>query len=120
MIGAPRAISMMPRADANDPKLEFRVVLPRERDHEYEIEDFGDEWIIRTNWQAKNFRVVRASMNRVADRAAWRDVIAHRSDGFVHGFAVFKNFLAVNDRSVALADLSGDGAEELRARMAGH
>ena len=104
-------------ADANDPKLEFRVVLPRERDHEYEIEDFGDEWIIRTNWQAKNFRVVRAPMNRVADRAAWRDVIAHRSDGFVHGFAVFKNFLAVNDRSGGLRKIRikawGDGAEHV-------
>jgi protease II len=89
-------------ADANDPELKFRVVLPRERNHEYEIEDFGNEWVIRTNWQAKNFRIVRVPMSRVADRTAWRDVIAHRSDGFVHGFSVFKNFLAVSDRSGGL------------------
>jgi oligopeptidase B len=106
-------------ADANDPELKFRVVLPRERNHEYEIEDFGNEWVIRTNWQAKNFRIVRVPMSRVADRTAWRDVIAHRSDGFVHGFSVFKNFLAVSDRSGGLLKIRikawADGAEHVVA-----
>ena len=108
-------------ADANDSELKFKVVLPRERNHEYHLEDFGDEWVIRTNWQAKNFRIVRAPMSRVAERTAWRDVIAHRPDGFLHGFAVFKNFLAVIDRSGGLRKLRikawADGAEHVVAAV---
>jgi oligopeptidase B len=89
-------------ADADDPALAFRVLVPRERDHEYQAEDFGDDWIIRSNWQAKNFRVVRVPMAKVADRAAWRDVVAHRADALVQDVAVFRDFLAVNERSGGL------------------
>ena len=89
-------------ADADDPALAFRVLVPRERDHEYQAEDFGGDWILRTNWRAKNFRVVRAPMARVADRTAWRDVVAHREDAFVQEVAVFRDFLAVNERSGGL------------------
>lgn len=89
-------------ADADDPALAFRVLVPRERDHEYQAEDFGGDWILRTNWQAKNFRVVRVPMAKVADRGAWRDVVAHRVDALVQDVAVFRDFLAVNERSGGL------------------
>jgi oligopeptidase B len=102
-------------ADANDPKLEFRIALPRERDHEYQLEDQGDRFIIRTNWQAKNFRIVEAPIASVGDRATWRDVIPHRSDAFVAGFDAFDAYLAVSERSGGLQKLrvrSSDGKRE--------
>ena len=37
---------------------EFKMFLPRERDHEYQVEHANGRWIVRTNWQAKNFRIV--------------------------------------------------------------
>jgi oligopeptidase B len=80
-------------ADADDPHLRFRVLLPRERGHEYQAEDHGDEWILRTNWRAKNFRVVRAPMAQVADRSRWRDVVPHPPAGFVHEALVFRDHL---------------------------
>jgi oligopeptidase B len=89
-------------ADADDPALKFSVLIPRERDHEYQAEDSGDDWVIRSNWQAKNFRVVRVPMGQVADRTAWRDVVAHRDDAFVQDATVFRDFLAVNERSGGL------------------
>jgi oligopeptidase B len=92
-------------ADANDPQLHFKVLIPRERDHEYQAEDHGDAWIVRTNWQAKNFRIVRAPMARVADRNSWRDVVAHRPDGFVHEALVFRDQLAVSLREGGLRQL---------------
>src|SRR5262249_23618393 len=78
--------------DGGDPKLKFQVVVPRERDHEYQAEDFGSDFILRTNWQAKNFRIVRAPQKTVADRASWKDVIPARDDAFVHDFAVFSEY----------------------------
>jgi oligopeptidase B len=85
--------------------LSFKVALPRERDHEYQLEDVGDRFIIRTNWQAKNFRIVEVPINKVADRNGWQDVIAHRSDAFVDSFEAFDDFLAVSERSGGLQNL---------------
>lgn len=90
-------------ADANDPKLDFQVAVPRERDHEYQLEDLGDRFIIRTNWQAKNFRIVEAPISTVRDRTAWKDVIPHRADTFIGGFETFDAYLAVSERSGGLA-----------------
>ena len=54
-------------ADAADPDLEFRVLIERERDHEYHAEHFDGRWIIRTNWQAPDFRLVQVPFGNEAD-----------------------------------------------------
>jgi oligopeptidase B len=89
-------------ADAFDPALAFRVLVPRQHDHEYQADHLEGRWILRTNWQAPNFRVVEIEADRVADRAAWRELVPHRDDAFVHGFSVFRGFLAVEERSEGL------------------
>jgi oligopeptidase B len=89
-------------ADSADPALAFRVFLPRERDHEYSIEHLDGRWIIRSNWQAPNFRLLEADVGREGDRADWRVLLAHRDDAFIHGFDVFRDFLAIEERSGAL------------------
>jgi len=92
-------------ARANDPQLEFKPLIARERDHEYQADHLGNRWILRTNWQAKNFRIVTVAEAEVADRSKWRDVIAHRSDAFVDLFMVFKDFLAVQEHSNGLSNV---------------
>ena len=89
-------------ADAADPALPFRVFLPRERDHEYYADHFDGRWIIRSNWQAPNFRLLEATVGEEGDRANWRELVAHRDDAFIHGFDVFREFLAIEERSGAL------------------
>ena len=89
-------------ASADDPSLAFHVLVPRERDHEYQAQDLGADLVLRTNWRAKNFRIVRVPMAKIADRAAWRDVVATRDDAFVEGFTVLRDYLAVNERSGGL------------------
>ncbi|MBU3672356.1 MAG: S9 family peptidase [Sinobacteraceae bacterium] len=92
-------------ADANDPQFAFKVALPRERDHEYQLEDLGDRFIIRSNWKAQNFRIVEAPIATVQDRSSWKDVIAHRNDAFIDSFETFDGFLAVSERSGGLQKL---------------
>ncbi len=89
-------------ADVNDPDLEFKVFLPRERDHEYQVEHANGRWIVRTNWKAKNFRIVEVKPGDEAKRAAWKDIVAHREDAFVDSYDVFRNFLAVEEHSGGL------------------
>ena len=89
-------------ADASDPALAFRVFLPRERDLEYYPDHLDGRWIIRTNWQAPNYRLMEASVGQEGDRARWRELLAHRDDAFVDGFDVFRDFLAIEERSDAM------------------
>jgi oligopeptidase B len=89
-------------ADASDPKLEFKLFLARERDHEYQVEHFDGRWIVRTNWQAKNFRIVEVAAGTEARRDTWRDLVPHDPQGFVHGFDIFKRFMAVELRTGGL------------------
>ena len=103
-------------ADSADPLLRFQVALPRERDHEYQLDHLGDRFVLRTNWQATNFRIVEVPVAAVADRSQWCDVIAHRDDAFVSGFEVFERFLAVSERSGGLRKLrvrAWDGSRDL-------
>ena len=92
-------------AAVGDPALDFKVAVPRERDHEYQLSDVGDRFVLRTNWQARNFRIVEVPIDAVADRSAWKDVIPHRADAFVETFDTFDDHLAVNERSGGLSKL---------------
>ena len=94
--------SEMRIADAADPELRFRVFLPRERDHEYQADHLDGRWIIRTNWQARNFRLMESKEGDESDRSKWVEILPNRNDAFVDDFAVFKTFLAVGERSGGL------------------
>ncbi|MEZ5565675.1 MAG: S9 family peptidase [Gammaproteobacteria bacterium] len=85
-------------AAAGDPELHFRPVLPREAGHEYSVDQLGDDFVIRTNWQAPNFRIVRAPIATSTDKRTWRDVVPHRSNAYIEGFEVAATHLAVNER----------------------
>ncbi len=89
-------------ADATDTQLRFKTVLPREPNLEYHVEHLDDDFIIRTNWQAPNFRIARAPMAASADKSTWTDVIPHRTDVFVQNFEISTQYLAVNERSGGL------------------
>jgi oligopeptidase B len=90
-------------ADAADPELRFRVFLPRERGHEYQADHVDGRWVIRSNWQAPNFRLLEAKDGAEGDRARWVEILPHRADAFVDNFAVFSNFLAIGERSGGLS-----------------
>jgi oligopeptidase B len=75
------------------------VFLPRTPDHEYEIEHIRDEFLVRTNWDAENFRIMSVTVGEEHDRTRWRDVIAHDASTFIHDFELFDDFLAVSERS---------------------
>ena len=89
-------------ARADDPELRFEIFLPEEADHEYDIEHLGEQFIVRSNWQARNFRLSAAPIGALSDRASWVDLMAHRDDTYIEDFDVFDEFLAVSVRSGGL------------------
>jgi oligopeptidase B len=92
-------------ADSRSKKLRFKVAIPREANHEYQLGHVGRDFILRTNWNAPNFCLVRAPVATVADKRTWKDVIPSRPDTFLQAFEVFKSYVAVNERSGGLMKL---------------
>jgi oligopeptidase B len=93
-------------ADADDPELKFQLFLAHERDHEYQLEHLGDRFIVRSNWQAPNFRIMSAAIAPHSDRAGWTELVAHRPDTFIEDFEVFDAFLALSLRNGGLHKIS--------------
>jgi oligopeptidase B len=89
-------------ADAADSTLRFRPILPREANLEYHAEHLGTDFIIRTNWQAPNFRIVRAPIATSTDKKTWKDVVPGGTDTFIEDFEVSRGYLAINERSGGL------------------
>lgn len=87
--------------DASDPFGEFKVFLPRERDHEYHIDHYQDRFLIRTNDQAKNFRLMSTPV-ATTGREHWEEVIPHRTDVFLGDFEIFRDHLVLEERARGL------------------
>jgi len=103
--------------DADAPRGEPRVLIPRERGHEYDAEPLGDSWFIRTNRGAANFRLVRTSRDE-AGPEAWEEVVPHRTDVLLEGFELFREHLVLEERENGLTRIrvrpwEGEGEHEV-------
>jgi oligopeptidase B len=84
----------------DDPDADFRVIEPRRQGVEYAVEHRDGRFLIVTNADAENFRLVEAPVDRPT-RDAWRDVIAHRPDVRLEDIDVFAEHLVVYERAEA-------------------
>lgn len=102
---------------ADNPSGEFRVFLPRERFHEYDVDHARDAFYILTNWEAKNFRLMKTPL-RQTDRSSWQEVLPHRHDVLLESFELFRDFLVVEERHQGLVRFrvipaKGDGEHDV-------
>jgi oligopeptidase B len=100
-------------ADSADPS-EFRLLAARERDVEYQADHLGGRWVIRTNWNAANFKLMQVEEAAAfGSRDGWRDLLPHDDEVLIDGFELFDGFIAVSERSGGLQRirLSPEGGE---------
>jgi len=90
---------------ADDPYGAFKVFHKREPEHEYSINHFEDKFYIRTNWKAKNFRLMETDAAKT-EKKYWKEVIPHRDDVLLNGIDVFKDYLVISERK--------DGIRQIR------
>ena len=62
---------------AAEPNSELKVILPRQPEHEYDVDHRNNLFYIRTNKGAKNFRVVTAPVSDPSEKN-WKEFVAHR------------------------------------------
>lgn len=87
--------------DANTPNGEWKVIQAREKGLEYRVDHFEDHFYIRTNKDAKNFKLVKTPTNKT-EKENWVDVIPHRDDVYFQGMDLFKNYLVSEERKEGL------------------
>jgi oligopeptidase B len=90
--------------EAAQPFGNFKVFLPREREHEYHIDHFHDRFIIRTNRQAKNFRLMWTPLDKPAPEH-WREIVPHRDDVYLGDFELFRDHLVLEERARGLTQV---------------
>lgn len=89
---------------AGAPGDELKVVQPREPEHEYYVDHHGELFYIRTNKNAKNYRLVTAPTSQPG-AANWKELIAHRPDVKLDDTDFFINHMVVYERADGLPKL---------------
>ena len=115
MIGANSTLSSETRyIDADKPNSEWTVIQERQDNHEYGVSHYGDHFYIQTNAEAKNFKLVKTSIE-TPSREHWVDVIPHRDDVLFEGTEIFEDFLVIEERKEGLTNIrvkSWDDSED--------
>ena len=83
--------SLIPAAD---PTTAPRVVRPRTPDLEYHVDHWGDRFIVVTNLDAEDFRVMTAPLD-TPDR--WTELVAHEPGRRILGAEPFSEHLVVHE-----------------------
>jgi len=101
---------------ADQPMGEFKIVHPRQHWLEYYVEHHGDHFLVRTNDQAENFKLVEVPVANPS-KENWREVIPHRSDVLVDDIFAFHDDLVVFERKDGLRHIrisAPDGVSQVR------
>ncbi|MFC3198442.1 S9 family peptidase [Parapedobacter deserti] len=99
--------------EADNPMGTFKVFQPRMKDVLYDVTALEDRFLILTNQNAKNFKLMECPFGQTGV-AHWAEVIPHREDVLLEDVDEFKNFLVVSERKNGLIQLAvrnlSDGA----------
>ena len=87
--------------EADQPGEKPRIFNPRRRNLEYSIDHVGDQFLIRTNKEAPNFRLMSTPAKDTAEKN-WQEVIPSRDDVYLSSVEVFQDYLVVTERHNAL------------------
>jgi oligopeptidase B len=87
--------------DSEQPQNEPILFLPRERQHEYSLDHLNGLFVIRTNWQAANFRLMETELPGKG-KESWKELVPHDPDVFLEGFELLDNWLVIEERANGL------------------
>lgn len=91
---------------ADQPNGEWKILQPRERDLEYSIEHYGNDFYILTNKdKATNFKLMKTPVTKTG-KANWVDVIPHRKEVYLENFEIFNDYLVLEERTNGLTELN--------------
>jgi oligopeptidase B len=86
------------------PEAAWRLLLPRVTDHEYHVDHRDGLFYLRTNKDAKNFRLVTAPADD-PQPSKWKELVPHRPEVMLEDFDVFANHCVLSERTGGLERL---------------
>jgi oligopeptidase B len=89
---------------ADDPTGTLKVILPRQPEHEYDVNHRNNLFYIRTNKGAKNFRIVTAPPSDPSEKN-WKEVVAHRPAVKVEAISLFADYAVLSEWENGLQQL---------------
>ncbi|MEO6356598.1 MAG: oligopeptidase B, partial [Ferruginibacter sp.] len=90
--------------NADKPGDAFAVFQPRIKEVLYDVDHANNQFYIRTNLHAKNFKIVTCPEDK-KDTSNWKDMVPHSDSILVQNFELFKNFMTVSERINGLTQL---------------
>ena len=88
--------------NANTPNEEFQLFTKREKNHEYSINHFDNNFYILTNSEnSKNFRVMRCSVKDTSI-SSWEEIIPHRKEILIEDIELFDEYFVIVEREKGL------------------
>ncbi|HEY1606785.1 MAG TPA: S9 family peptidase [Allosphingosinicella sp.] len=97
----------------------FTVLAPRQREFLYGADHVGNRWIVRTNWNAPNYKLMTVSdADMAGGRDKWTDLVPHSASVFIDGVKPMNDYIAIVERAGGnkrLRLLADDGRSKLVA-----
>ena len=84
--------------DADSPLAPPRVVLARRDKVRHTADHLGGQWIIQTNEDAPNFKLVAAPQSAPDERSRWRTLVPGRDKATIEHFAMLRTGIALQER----------------------
>ncbi len=86
---------------AGEPAGAWRILAPREHEHEYDVDHHSDRFYIRTNSGGRNFRLVSAPVSD-PQRNNWKEMLPHNPNVMLEGIAFFAHHFVLLTRENGL------------------
>jgi oligopeptidase B len=91
--------------NADNPAGEFELVHPRQQDMEYRMTHHDNHFLIVTNDNAKNFKLMQAPVSNPS-KENWKELVPHRKSVKLDGIEVFQDFLVLYERENGLKQIT--------------
>ncbi len=91
--------------DADKPSGDFKAFAPRKKEVLYEVTPLADRFLITTNEQAENFKVMQCPLNQTAPEF-WKEYLPHDENILIESLSEFENHVVVQQRKNGLIALN--------------
>ena len=93
--------------DSKFPETQPEIFLTREKDHLYSVDHdpSSSRFLVESNWQAINFRLLETSLENSEDKDQWKELIPHREDVLLQSVVPFPNHLVIMERENGLRNI---------------
>jgi oligopeptidase B len=89
---------------ADQPTGAWKIIAPRQSDHQYDVDHAGERFYIRTNDKGRNFRLVTAPVSDPS-RPNWRELVPCRDDVVLEDVSLFAQHYVLHERTNGLPQL---------------